>query len=1048
MREGGPGGSPVRLPAALALAAVLAGCAGSPPPPPSPSGPVEIARPGRYDPFLLPAPDEAGTRWVDSTLAALSLREAVAQLVVQWIPGAYLPPTDPAFQEVRRWVEEERIGGIYLSIGSPLAFAALTNELQARATVPLLVTSDLEDGGPGMRLNHSYALPGLLPQGGGTAFPPTMAVGATGDPRWAYEYGRITGREARAVGVHLNFAPVLDVNSNPENPVIGTRAFGGDPGEVARMGAAYIRGLRDGGALSTGKHFPGHGDTRTDSHLELPVVAADGDLLARRELVPFQAAVEAGVDAIMTAHVSLPDVLGPEAPPATLAPEVLTGLLRDELGFTGLVVTDALRMAAIADRYGPGEAAVLALEAGTDLLLNPEEVGATLDAVVAAVEAGRLTEARIRASARRILVLKARAGLHRERFVDLEAVDDVVGSGPHLAVADSIAEQSLVLLRDPAQVVGRLPLTGRDLGDAPFRLLSLTVAEERDLAAGRAFDARLREAGVEVRSIRLHREGDRLDVAELPAALAEVQAVVVQLHLPTRVGTEREVLSPAVRTLLRQAARTRPTLALLLGSPYVTASVPQEASVLLAWGGREVSQRAAARAVLGEIPAAGTLPVALPTGERVADGDEPGPVEALVRQSLQAGSPDEEFAAPPPFPGEVDPASVGMHPDSLVRLDAVLDSALAAGAAPGAALAIGRNGRLVRLRGYGTLSREDSTPVTPTTLYDVASMTKVVGTTSAIMLLVDRGRLRLEDRVVDHLPWWSGPHPEKAGVTVHHLLTHTAGLPAFRRWFLEMEGRRHYREAIAAEGLESPPGTRTVYSDIGVMTLALLVEELTGQPLDRFLEEEVFQALGMADTGFNPDPAALPRTAPTEVDELWRGGLHIRGVVHDENADAYGGISGHAGLFSTALDLAAFAQFMLDRGVAEACTPAEPGRPCLRARGVPRRLIQAETVERFTRRQGPSSTRALGWDTPGDRSSAGDYFTEAAFGHTGFTGTSIWIDPELDLFVVLLTNRVSPTRENSAHVPLRRAVHDLAARAITDRRVPPRPGSPAAEARR
>ncbi|HSG50256.1 MAG TPA: glycoside hydrolase family 3 N-terminal domain-containing protein, partial [Longimicrobiales bacterium] len=941
----------------------------------------------------------------------------------------------------RRWVEEDGIGGIYLSIGSPHTFAAVSNELQARARIPLLVTSDLEDGGPGMRLNHSYALPGLLPQGGGTAFPPTMAVGATGDERWAYEYGRVTAREARAVGVHLNFAPVLDVNSNPENPVIGTRSFGGDPWMVARMGAAYIRGLRAGGALSTGKHFPGHGDTRTDSHFDLPVVEADTAGLRARELIPFQAAVEAGVDAVMTAHVAIPGVLGPDAPPATLAPEILTGLLRDELGFTGLVVTDALEMAAIADRYGAGEAAVRALQAGTDILLNPRDATATVDAVVAAVGQGRLTEARIRESARRVLAMKARVGLNRERFVDLEAVDDVVGSGAHLAVADSIAGESLVLLRDPAAVVGSLPRVPLDLGDAatpPYRIVSLTLAEERDLAAGRTFDALLREAGHEVTSLRLGRDADHRDVAGLPGVAARADVMVVGLYLPTRVGTDRDALSPALRAVLRQVARTRPTLAVLLGSPYVVETVPEQASVLLAWGGREVSQRAAARAVLGDAAVTGTLPVRLPSGNATAAAPAP-----------RLGEVDTPAAEPLPFSGEADPAAVGMSADTLARLDALLDSALADGAAPGAALAIGRHGRIVRLRGYGTLDGADTTRVTASTLYDVASMTKVVGTTSAVMILVDRGLLSLDDPVVRHLPWWSAGDPRKDRVTVRHLLTHTAGLPAFRRWFLEMEGREAYRDAIAAEALEAEPGTRTVYSDIGVMTLAILVEEIAGEPLDAFLDREVFDPLGMHDTGFNPDPAELGRIAPTEVDSLWRGGVHVRGMVHDENADAYGGVSGHAGLFSTARDLAVFAQFMLDRGVAGPCQPpTAAGAICPLSLEGPRRLIRSETVEGFTRRQDRRSSRALGWDTPGERSSAGDYFTERAFGHTGFTGTSIWIDPELDLFVVLLTNRVSPTRENSRHVPLRRAVHDLAVRAITDRRVPPRPGTPPAEARR
>lgn len=1024
-------------------AALLQACGPpTPPPEPPPPGSPEIARPGRFDPVLLPTPDAEGGAWVDATLATLDLRRAAAQLIIQWMPGAYLSPTAEGFDEPRRWVEEEHIGGVYLSIGSPYSFAALTNELQARSRIPLIVASDLEDGGPGMRLNHTYSLPGLAPQGGGTAFPPTMALGAAGSETLAFEVGRATGQEARAVGVHLDFAPVLDVNSNPENPVIGTRSLGGEPEAVARLGVAFIRGLGAGGALATGKHFPGHGDTRTDSHETLPVVRGDVAALGARELVPFRAAVEAGVDAIMTAHVALPDILGPEAPPATLSPEVLTDLLRRDLGFRGLVITDALRMAAISERYGDGEAAVRALEAGTDILLMPGDATEALDAIEAAVAQGRLTETRIRASTHRVLTAKARAGLHRERFVDLEAVDDVVGSGEHLALADSVARAGIVLLRDPAGLFAGLP------GDS-LRILSVTVASERNLPAGRAFEAALVEAGHTVEAVRIPADADARAAEALRDRLAPADVVVLGLYLPTAAGVDRDVLSPALRAVFRQSARTRPTLAVLQGSPYVTAAVPAEASILLAWGGWEVSQRAAADALLGASEVTGRLPVDLPTGETTGRGETARVPERLRGPALLPRG-EEALAALarsglPPFPGEADPASVGMDPGRLSRVDRLLDSAVAAGAVPGAALAIGRHGRLVRLRGFGALDPADTASATPETLYDIASMTKVVGTTSAIMMLVDEGRISLDDRVVDHLPWWSEGDPRKDRVTVRQLLVHRAGLPAFRRWFFEIEGREAYRRAIAAEPLESDPGTATVYSDIGVMTLELLIREITGTPLDELLQDRLFGPLGMAQTGFNPDPARLPRIAPTEVDTLWRGGLHVRGIVHDENADAYGGVSGHAGLFSSARELAAFAQVMMDGGRARPCDPTAPGSPCLVSQtgpagdGIP--LFREATVEMFTRRQGPVSSRALGWDTPDGRSSAGDYFTPRAFGHTGFTGTSIWIDPELDLFVVLLTNRVNPTRENGAHVPLRRAVHDLAAQAIADRPVRVREGA-------
>jgi CubicO group peptidase (beta-lactamase class C family) len=331
---------------------------------------------------------------------------------------------------------------------------------------------------------------------------------------------------------------------------------------------------------------------------------------------------------------------------------------------------------------------------------------------------------------------------------------------------------------------------------------------------------------------------------------------------------------------------------------------------------------------------------------------------------------------------------------------------------PGAALAIGRHGRLVRLRGYGVLDPADTVPVSPTTLFDLASLTKVVGTTSAIMLLVDEGAVELDAPVVDYLPWWAGPHPAKAGITVRQLLSHRAGLAPFRRWYLEMEGEEAYRAALAAEAPATAPGGPPVYSDLGVMTLGFLVEAVAGEPLDAFLDRRVFRPLAMEDTGFRPDPALVPRIAPTEVDTVYRH-RHLRGEVHDENAWALGGVAGHAGLFSSAAELAVFAQLLLDRGVAVPCRAAEAGATCPEDRGDEVALLDSATVRLFTTPVSGGTTRALGWDTPGGRSSAGDYFTPSAFGHTGYTGTSIWIDPELDLFVVLLTNRVNPTRANT-----------------------------------
>jgi CubicO group peptidase (beta-lactamase class C family) len=389
----------------------------------------------------------------------------------------------------------------------------------------------------------------------------------------------------------------------------------------------------------------------------------------------------------------------------------------------------------------------------------------------------------------------------------------------------------------------------------------------------------------------------------------------------------------------------------------------------------------------------------------------------------------------------VRPEEVGMDPELLARVDTIISAAITQGAAPGVALAVGRYGKLVRMHGFGTLDkRRGFGDVTDSTIYDLASVTKVIATTTAAMMLVDEGLLDLDAPVSKYLPEW-GTSEAKQKVTVRNLLLHNAGLPAYSPLWRELRGREQYRRRITAMSLEREPGTRTIYSDFGPILLGFIIEQITMQTLDVFLRDRLFEPLGLHETGYNPldwpygalptygtqqgeEPIQIPdprleRIAPTENDTVFRKRL-IRGEVHDENAYALGGVAGHAGLFSSVRDLAVFAQMMLDGGFAHG-----------------RRLIDPETIEEFTRREDVSSNRALGWETPeGAESSAGAYLSDRAFGHTGFTGTSIWIDPENDLFIILLMNRVNPSRENQRYIPLRRAVADAVAQAIKDGPVP------------
>ncbi|TVP78931.1 MAG: hypothetical protein EA352_01220 [Gemmatimonadales bacterium] len=1053
---------------ALALATLLAVAACSAPGPmedgaPSPAGPLPA-------PVLHPAPDAEGAAWVDEQMAGLELREAVAQLVFPWIPGRYLAEDDPEFLELAGWVEEDGIGGVVISIGTPLAYADGLNALQRRADLPLLVTSDFEQGGPGMRIAHTYALPTLLPQGGGTSFPPTMAFGALDDTEITERFGEATAREARAVGVHVIFSPVVDVNSNPENPIINTRAFGAEPDRVSRLARAYIRGARRGGAMTVAKHFPGHGDTDVDSHLALPAVTADRARLDTLELVPFRATIEENVDGIMTAHVAVPGVLGEGAPPATLSREFMTELLRDEMGFRGVVWTDALRMGAITEEWGAGEAAVLALEAGADVLVIPASVPGAIDAVVEAVEEGRIQRERLEASVRRVLEAKARAGLHRERTVDVEAVRHVVGSAPHRALAGEVASRSLVLVRDRD---GLMPPSPDELGS----VLSVTWAAPDDLVSGRAFastmDALLPGA---VTHVRTGPDTSPERWAELVSEASGVDRVLVNAYIPVRAGAGTVAMPEPLRDFIRTVEVDVPLVLTSFGSPYLLSAVPEVGTYLVAWGEREVMQAAGARALVGARELGGRLPIPIPPLHDIGEGlDRPADPDMASRDELRGDDLDEAGLLRGDDPGdddgeggprvlrpaggallpstwmdqtvsplEVQATRVGMDPAALARLDALVWGAIADSVSPGVALAVGRGDQVVRLRGYGRLDWvSTSAPVTPQTLWDVASLTKVVATTAGTMALVEDGILSLDDPVVRWVPEFGGDGSDsrRDRVTVRHLLAHTSGLPAYRQFFAEVASPEALREAALAVDLRADPGRETEYSDIGFKVLAWVVEAAAGEDLEGYLERRVLAPLGMTDTRFNPSPELGPRLAPTEVDRGLRG-RHLLGEVHDPNAWVAGGVAGHAGLFSTAHDLAVFTAALATGGTAAPCRHAAgAGVPCVRGRTASVQVFEASTVEAFRTRAGQGSSRALGWDTPsGGRSSAGEYFSAASFGHTGFTGTSIWIDPELDVWVVLLTSRLNPSAENTRHVPFRRDVHDAVAHAVLDREVRPRNG--------
>ena len=913
----------------------------------------------QHVPASLSAPlPRAASRWIDSTLAAMPLRDKVAQMIMVWVLGDYTSTTDSAFAWAAARVRDDKVGGVVMSLGSPIEVAAKVNALQQRAALPLLIASDVE---PGLgRLEGGTFTPGLLRGGDATVLPNNMAIGATGRTDLAREAGRITGRESRAIGIHLAFAPTVDVNNNPANPVINVRSFGEDPAQVAAMSAAFVAGVQEAGVAATVKHFPGHGDTDTDSHLALPIVTASRARLDSMELAPFRATIDAGVAAVMSAHIALPAVAG-DSTPATLVPAIFQELLRDTLGFRGLAVTDAMDMRGVGAGYPNEVSSVRAVQAGADILLMPADVGGAIRAVLAAVERGALTTARIDASVRRILELKVRTGALQRPLVDLDSLREVVGSAAHRATAQRIADGAVTLLRNTGAVLPLAPGTPTAI---------VTFAGESDVIAGRTFAGELRSRLGEGRIIRISPATSR---ARLDSLLRPGERMVLATFVRTIEGEGRFAVGAHVAQWVDSVAWTRPVTVVAFSNPYVLREFNRVAGYVATFGRGDAVERAAARAVAGALPFAGRAPITLPGYFRAGDGaDRPSDVRPLE--------------------------------DSLRR---VLETAVRDSIFPGGIALIGNRAGVLTQVAVGRLDwAADAAAVSAETIWDMASLTKVVGLTSAMMQLVEQGRVDLDAPVQRYLPEWQGAG--KDAVTVRHLLTHSGGLAPFIQLWKRTSSAAEARRIVLAAPLDTAAGARMVYSDLGAMLLGWVVERVSGEPLDRYLAAHVFGAAGMRDTRFLPPAALRDRIAPTERDP-WRG-RHLRGEVHDENAHLLGGVSGHAGLFSTGADLVRFARLYLNGGELE---------------GV--RVFQTETIRRFTTVQRAGfSNRALGWEVPTGGNSAGRLMRAPAFGHTGFTGTSLWIDPANDRFVILLTNRVNPTRERTGIARVRTTVAETA----------------------
>ena len=943
-------------------------------------------------------------KWVDSTFNSLTLRDKVAQMIVPFSFTPYMSYDSPEYLNLVHMVRDEKVGGIVLSIGDIYEQAILLNRLQKLADVPLLTSSDYENG-LGMRLN------------GAISFPSNMALGATRDSSLVYEIGRVVGEESRAVGVGQDYAPVSDVNDNPENPIINVRSFGENPRLVSGLASAFVKGVQSEGAIATAKHFPGHGDTQVDSHIGLPVINYGLQRLDTLELVPFRADIAAGVKSVMVAHIAFPKIDSEANVPGTLSHRITTDLLKDSLGFHGLIVTDALTMGGVTREFTDGEAAIRAVNAGADILLMPPDNGIAIEAIMDAVKEGRVSLTRINDAVRKILEIKSELGLNKARLVDVDRIYKVVGTESHELLAERAARRSITVVKDSSNII---PLQYNQ----PQNIVCLVVSDNGDPYVASSFRNELLKRYANVTFVQINPNSNDLDFQNAMNAVDSSSLVLVPAYIQWRSGTGTVDFTPQVQGFLNKVtASGKPVVMVSFGNPYLLRSVPSVSAYVCAYGSMKVSVQAAVEALFGEIRVGGKLPITIPGVAAYGQGID------IPQTSLRFAMPQE----------------AGFSPTRLAKLNSTINFWIADSAFPGAELLVARNGLVVFDKAFGTYDYSPvSQVVSQNTMYDLASLTKVTATTQAAMKLYGEGKLDLDAPVAKYIPQFA--QNGKENVTVRNLMVHDSGLPpdppdylwntsAIPKVQLERLLKNPWNfvnpdsfgtnfdaahqamwDSLYATPLVYPTGTKMVYSDINFLILGKIIEKITGMPLAEYVEKNFYEPLGMTHTMYTPPPALKDMCAPTEFDSA--DGQLIQGFVHDENSRSLGGAVGHAGLFSTASNLGTLIQMMMNGGVYDG-----------------RRYLDDSVIALFTRKQSDLSTRALGWDTKAPRhSSAGDLFSSNSWGHLGFTGTSIWVDPVRKLFVVFLTNRVCPTRKDYKIGRVRPIVHNQVIEALEDQK--------------
>jgi len=921
---------------------------------------------------LIPA-DTTDVPNADSIVTKMTLREKIGQLFFIRANGKFINRESEYFYDLKQKIAEYNIGGVTFFRGDIYDQAILTNELQQMSKLPLWITQDMEYGAA-MRINNT------------TRFTPNMGVAATQNPTYAYQIGRITALEAKALGVHQIFAPVLDINNNPDNPVINVRSYGSTPDIVSRFGLQFIAGVESAGIVPTAKHFPGHGDTDTDSHADLPVINHSFSRLDTVEFIPFRQAIENNVPSIMTAHIALPEISGNELLPSTLDGRILNHVLTDSLRFKGLIVTDALEMKGISSYYSPGKAVIKSLKAGAHVMLLSPDLGTAVEEVYKAVKNGVLPEEIIDEAVTHIIKLKIDHGLFENRLTNIDELDKKIATTEHHIVAGKIARQSITLLKNEGEI---LPITA----DRFPRIMVLSIADDKSGTTGSYLARSIRRYHPKV-TFRVydHRSGNHEKMQILRDA-RKADLIIFGSFIFVQTGKNIQLNNSQLDFIKKVINLSKPTVLAAYGNPYVVKDIPDTDAHIMAWSSNPTQIEASVSAMFGASEVSGKMPISIPDMYDIGDGI------SLEKTILRRDAPE----------------TAGLQRDSLRKINRLMNQAISDSVFPGGVVAIARNGIMAYEKSFGYHTYKKVQKIDTDAIYDLASLTKIMATTPAIMKLHDEGQLNINDKVGKYLPQFKTGGKEK--LRIKNLLLHNSGHPPFKVYVDSLQTREEILTAARNEPLVAKPFEEYIYSDIGFMLLADIVEKVTNMRLDRYMRAEFYKPMDMVSAHFNPKKLGFwmsRRIPPTEVDTLFRKDT-VQAVVHDERAFYMDGVAGHAGLFATAGDVASFGQMLLNKG-------SYAGQE----------FIKAETVEQFTTRQSNLNNRGYGFDRKSEGfSTAGTRTSMETFGHLGFTGTSLWIDPKNNLVIVVLTNRTYPYRSYGTSInKIRAEVADIAVSAI------------------